>query len=519
MGDEAAYPDIQTEGSQLDPNVSIQGYTYDKLLEYWSMIYTLGLMAGVAGSPGEQEAARKAVFDALEGVAQEAMSLASAAVVAADDYTPPFAGAAVMSVGRGVMAGAQGVGKWFGYDPGLDKDIENLDQRIRDSVRVDVNQVSQMSKAAKATLEGASQYTGIGGYKADTSGEDALIRATQGTVDARQAQINAALTKIYNAIKDVALERYNQFISDWEKGGLNYALGTLGIDAAFLAIEIAIGVAAGIVTGGAGAVVLKVAVMIGKRAGALATSASRAIAVTLKRAGGNGGRTGTIPLSEGAVVRHAKDHNGFGDDHAKVPNSTHENKKDPGGPGDDKKLNNKAIGDAAEAQAKKDLAAKGFTDQKTITNPQGNGVDIIARNPTTGEVMFGEVKGNTATLSSDQAFMGGPRYVEDRLNRVITQSGEWANATDAQIADAITARNWLKQNPKFKEMKYDVDPDTGKASNYRDKDWNYPPGQRPKDLKWRDGDGKDIPKKKKPKRKPDATGPPPPPGIPFGGPR
>ena len=71
---EAAFPDVQTAGFHTDPEVSIQGYTYEKLLEYWTMIYTLGLLAGAAGEKAEQEAARQAVFDALEGVAEAAAS-------------------------------------------------------------------------------------------------------------------------------------------------------------------------------------------------------------------------------------------------------------------------------------------------------------------------------------------------------------------------------------------------------------------------------------------------------------
>jgi Holliday junction resolvase-like predicted endonuclease len=183
-------------------------------------------------------------------------------------------------------------------------------------------------------------------------------------------------------------------------------------------------------------------------------------------------------------------------------------------------MSSKAVGDAAEAQAKKDLAAKGFTDQKVIQNAQGNGVDIIARNPQTGEVMFGEVKGNTARLSADQSYFGGPSYVEDRLNRVISRQGEWAGATNAQRAEAADALGWLKQNPKFKEMKYDVDPNTGKASNYRERDWDYEKGKRPKKQPWRDGQGNKVKPKRKPRMKPPQTAPPPPLTTPpFGGPR
>jgi hypothetical protein len=58
----------------------------------------------------------------------------------------------------------------------------------------------------------------------------------------------------------VALRRYNQFLADIEAGDWEYALGTLAIDGAFIALEIAIGVGLGVVTGGVGAVALRVAV-------------------------------------------------------------------------------------------------------------------------------------------------------------------------------------------------------------------------------------------------------------------
>ena len=324
----AAYPDAQPRGFHTDPDVSIQNYTYEKLLEYWSMVYTLGLLAGVVGSAEEQNAAKDAVYAALEGAVEETIGLLDAAATAADDYTPPGVGVAVLGSRRGGLWAAQSVGRFFGKDFGFDDDIENLDRSIRDSVAVDVNQTSQVIKGGKAALESLSKSTGWFDYKADTAQEDRAIAATQGVVNARQAQINAAFSKIWNALKESALARYNQFLSDWEKGGASYAFGTLGVDGAFLALEIAIAAAAGVITGGAGAIALKVAVSIGKRVG----GAARKIVVALKRAGGNVGKTGRIPLSEEKVVEHAKKHDGFGDDHAGLPRSNHENNKDPGGP-------------------------------------------------------------------------------------------------------------------------------------------------------------------------------------------
>ncbi|PDS75648.1 hypothetical protein [Rhizobium sp. L43] len=503
----AGYPDTRPQGFHPNPETDLQKYTYDKLLEYWSMVYTLGLLGGVLGSAEEQKAAREAVLAAMEDAVKEAMGLVEAAGVAIDDYTPPGLGAAHLGMQRGGLWAAQKVGSFFGYDPGFKGDIENLDRSIRDSVAVDVNQTSQVMKGGKATVEWLGKSTGLYDYKADTTAEDKVIAATQGTVDERHAQVTAALSKVWNALKETALARYNQFLSDWEKGGPSYAFGTLGIDGAFLALELAISAAAGALTAGAGAVALKVAVSIGKKVG----GAARKIVIMLKRVGGKVGKTARIELPEAKVVEHAKAHKGFGDDQAGLPKSTHENVKDPGGPetAEKKKFNYKEMSDKAEGQARKKFSDEGYSQQLVIQNPQGNGVDLIGRDPTTNKVIFGEVKSNGAILSEDQSYMGGPAYVRDRLERVTSQSGEWKNATPAQVADAQKALRWLDESPDFKEIKYDVDADTGAVTNYRERDWNYAPGERESRVKWYDGSGGQVTSEGKPiGRRSRSRGPP-----------
>lgn len=497
MGSAAAqYPDIRPVGSHTHPGTDLQKYTYDKLLAYWSMVYTLGLLGGVLGTEDEQKAARSAVMGALEGAVKETVGLIEAANIAYDDYTPPGLGAGRLWLRRGGLMAAQNVGQFFGADAGFEDDIENLDRKIRDSVAVDVNQTSQIIKGGKVALEWLGHKTGAYDYKPDTTQEDRNIAATQATVNARQAEINAALSKVWNTLKDTALARYRQFISDWEKGGPDYAFGTLGIDGAFLALEIAISSAAAAFTAGAGAVVFKVAVEIGKKIG----SAARKVSIVLKRAGGNVGKTARIELSEAKVVDHAKTHEGFGDDHAGLPNSNHENVKDSGGPAtsEKQKYNYKQMSDMAEEEARKKFSNDGYEDQLVIQNPQGNGVDLIGRDPTTGKAIFGEVKSNGAGMSRDQSGMGGPAYVRDRLNRVVSRSAEWKNATAKQVNDAQEALDWLDGEADFKEVKFDVDPDTGAISNYRERDWNYAPGKRESRVNWYDGDGQRVTGKGKP---------------------
>ncbi|MHC2459415.1 hypothetical protein ACVMIX_006119 [Rhizobium leguminosarum] len=366
MGSAAAqYPDSQLPGTHPHPDTDLQKYTYDRLLEYWSMVYTLGLLGGVLGTAEEQKAAREAVLAALEGAVKEAMGLVEAAGVAIDDYTPPGLGAAHLGMQRGGLWAAQKVGTFFGYDPGFKDDIENLDRSIRDSVAVDVNQTSQVMKGGKATVEWLGKSTGLYDYKADTTAEDKVIAATQGTVSARQAQVTAALSKVWNALKESALARYKQFLSDWEKGGPSYAFGTLGIDGAFLALELAISAAAGALTAGAGAIALKVAVSIGEKVG----KAARKIVIMLKRAGGNVGKTARIELPEAKVVEHAKSHKGFGDDQAGLPKSTHENVKDPGGPKPGLWKKKEEVGGRTVYQ-RDDLIDPNLVDEKGRTNYQ-----------------------------------------------------------------------------------------------------------------------------------------------------
>lgn len=154
------------------------------------------------------------------------------------------------------------------------------------------------------------------------------------------------------------------------------------------------------------------------------------------------------------------------------------------------RLSNGAVGELAEQQALRDLREQGYTDQRVIQNPQGNGVDVIARNPDTGEVVFGEVKANGAVLSPDQRDMGGPAYVRDRLERTINRQGEWSNATPQQQRDAREALRWLDgDDVEFREIKYDVDPETGEITNYRERTWDYEEGERPRQIIWRNEDG------------------------------
>jgi Holliday junction resolvase-like predicted endonuclease len=459
-GAHAALPDSQVANQHIGDAKGCVDHAQDTAMQYAACVHFMGCLGGAYGSDKQNEAktACEEVLRDLTGGAQSALG-----------RTNQLANDAAQGYGGTILDGYFAVGEFFGK-------VTGNDQIVKDA-------------------------------------QDVRKKTSPEARDAARKRFHREWDSLWSDIKEFASKTWNEIVTMCRNGQWMVALCKFGVDLAFGVLEnavVSLLVASGVAA--SAGVAAKVGLIAVRQA---SKSGKQVFRVSLRRKdkGGNSSRGLNVAesdLKNGEERILGAENKGLKKE--PTPDAGETSTKDG-------KKSTKAIGDAAEAQAKKDLAAKGFTDQKTITNPQGNGVDIIARNPQTGEVMFGEVKGNTARLSAVQSDLGGPAYVEDRLKRVTGQIGEWANATPQQRADAQDALEWLKQSPKFKELKYDVDPKTGKASNYREKDWDYPPGQRPKDLKWRDEDGKDIPKKKKPKKKPDATGPPAPPPLPFGGPR
>ncbi len=90
---------------------------------------------------------------------------------------------------------------------------------------------------------------------------------------------------------------------------------------------------------------------------------------------------------------------------------------------------------------------------------------------------------------------------------MINGEREWSNATAQQVDDAFDALDWIEVDPAFKEIKYDVDPETGTATNYRERSWDYAPGERPNRITWRNAEDAAVTAAGKPK-KPPARGPP-----------
>jgi RHS repeat-associated protein len=82
-------------------------------------------------------------------------------------------------------------------------------------------------------------------------------------------------------------------------------------------------------------------------------------------------------------------------------------------------------GGRSENYAKKYLKSKGYTDIQSFQNSSGHGVDVVARNPVTGQYDFFEVKGTrgSRTPSLSQAQKNSKEFVENRLGRIFDQKG------------------------------------------------------------------------------------------------
>lgn len=141
-------------------------------------------------------------------------------------------------------------------------------------------------------------------------------------------------------------------------------------------------------------------------------------------------------------------------------------------------VSSKAKGDIGEAQVIEDLKADGYTDVVQVQNNSGHGVDVIARNPLTGEVKCVEVKANSSKLSPDQQ-KGGEWYVENRLQRAVDGEGHYKvppNPAEMK-ADALKAQEWIEDAPKvdYEVHNVKVDNATGEVTGTTVKPWNPKP--------------------------------------------
>lgn len=123
------------------------------------------------------------------------------------------------------------------------------------------------------------------------------------------------------------------------------------------------------------------------------------------------------------------------------------------------------------------MRGEGYTDVVQVQNNSGHGVDVIARNPTTGEVKCIEVKANSSKLSADQK-LGGENYVNDRLNRAIEGNGHYKIPPNSpqMKTDAEMARDWIDEAPRvdYEVHRVQVDRTTGQVNGTTVTPWDPP---------------------------------------------
>jgi Holliday junction resolvase-like predicted endonuclease len=138
-------------------------------------------------------------------------------------------------------------------------------------------------------------------------------------------------------------------------------------------------------------------------------------------------------------------------------------------------LGNERVGDLGEQAVVDRLIAEGYTEVLQIQNNSGHGVDIIARNPLTGDVKAIEVKANSSRLSEDQR-QGGEWYVEDRLRRAANGErgyGVPPNPPDLPV-NARRAQQWLRDAPRveYEVHRVPVDRTTGEVGEPEISPWD-----------------------------------------------
>jgi Holliday junction resolvase-like predicted endonuclease len=138
-------------------------------------------------------------------------------------------------------------------------------------------------------------------------------------------------------------------------------------------------------------------------------------------------------------------------------------------------LGNNRVGDIGEQAIVRRLIADGYTEILQIQNNSGHGVDIIARNPVTGDVKAVEVKANESRLSEDQE-RGGEWFVGDRLRRAANgERGYGVPPNRADLpADARRAQQWIEDAPNvdYEVHRVEVNRTTGETGSVDVSPWD-----------------------------------------------
>ncbi len=145
-------------------------------------------------------------------------------------------------------------------------------------------------------------------------------------------------------------------------------------------------------------------------------------------------------------------------------------------------LDNGTVGALGEQAVVDRLRAAGYTEILQIQNNSGHGVDVIARDPLTGNVKAVEVKANGSRLSEAQQ-RGGEWYVNDRLNRAANGDRGYGippNSPELRT-NAETAQEWIRDAPRvdYEVHKVPVDRTTGVTGATTTTSWDPPPPAPP----------------------------------------
>lgn len=217
--------DKNVEEFILHSQTELQQHVMQHIKQYEAMMMIIGRLAGIpaCGTPEEIKAARDAVEAALKNLNEDLANRSKRE--GWSGYTSPLD---LFSLGLGYYYQGYGtVEEWFGDAIGV--------EGIKNSGR-------------------SNQNIGEGLVATDP---DKYIKYA----------ISDFLTSVWSS----AEQYYNNFLKEVETNGFLIAYGKLHIDAGFLAAELAIDIALGAVTGGAGAAASRIIRVVGTRAGRTAT--------------------------------------------------------------------------------------------------------------------------------------------------------------------------------------------------------------------------------------------------------
>ncbi len=145
-------------------------------------------------------------------------------------------------------------------------------------------------------------------------------------------------------------------------------------------------------------------------------------------------------------------------------------------------IGNSRVGALGEQSVVDALATQGYTEVLQVQNNSGHGVDVIARNPLTGDVKVIEVKANSSRLNADQA-LGGESYAADRLRRAANGErgyGVPPNPPNLPI-EARRAQQWIEDAPNvdYEVHRVQVNRTTGEVNGTTVSTWEQPPPPAP----------------------------------------